>query len=451
MQYTQSVDSDYNSDMYGIELRLTLHFTAGSLVITPDNYLIDADWIDEDGASSSGPIGNITSGELAFSLYNVDNLFTPNNETGPYFSELKKGLKVTVEIRLVSYSEEFEFLWDPVGIYYVSEWNATITSMTVDVIANDRLQTIFDATFKEIDVKVNYSYYKYLDALFLAQGYPAVVDASLTDKMVYAHCAGDSQKVFSKILVAAMATCVCENDVIKVASLVKSRELRATLYDYDQLVKVALKQQINMTHEDTAVIYNIPVLSDVEEILYRRDLVFKPGTHEEKNVAFSHLPLFKLHSVRTKCGGPFLHMERYSSTSTKLTYEITNREELDIEGDLSAYGVYIKRVEKTLETEVPQGEEQTTRKVLTIDNDLIQSDDYAAKYRLFLDRFVNAKVPIVELQLKGNPLLRLGDKIKIVSAVWDVEYTGIIRKLRYTYNGNIHCDCTLFDASILEG
>ena len=68
----------------------------------------------------------------------------------------------------------------------------------------------------------------------------------------------------------------------------------------------------------------------------------------------------------------------------------------------------------------------------------------------YAEDYVKASVPTLEVTVRGNPNLQLGDKIVIESDFYKISYTGIIVKAEYKYIGNLSSVLTLIDASALK-
>jgi hypothetical protein len=114
-----------------------------------------------------------------------------------------------------------------------------------------------------------------------------------------------------------------------------------------------------------------------------------------------------------------------------------------IEADLAVYGKTIGLTEFTLSDEAT--------KQLSISNKYIQSLSYAEYYKSILNAFVNNNVALLTLSVRGNPLLNVGDKVIVSSTKYNLNYTGIIQRMNYSYAGGLLCDMTLLNAEILEG
>ena len=88
-----ATDADYNSKSRKILMKIDVYFngpTQAPTVMSVSDYLIEAEILEESGAESNWPLGSVSSNELTFSLHNKDAMFSPTNESGPYFGKIKK-------------------------------------------------------------------------------------------------------------------------------------------------------------------------------------------------------------------------------------------------------------------------------------------------------------------------------------------------------------------------
>lgn len=91
-----------------------------------------------------------------------------------------------------------------------------------------------------------------------------------------------------------------------------------------------------------------------------------------------------------------------------------------------------------------------TSNPLSVDNNLIQTKIQAISYKQKLLNFVNALIPELSLVIRGNPLLELGDVISVVSDKYKVNFTGILKRAEYSFNGSLSCKITLLNVEVLS-
>ena len=121
---------------------------------------------------------------------------------------------------------------------------------------------------------------------------------------------------------------------------------------------------------------------------------------------------------------------------------MTKHESTQTTSDLVVYGIAVDFVQSILTDNVLN--------VLKVTNRYVQTTDYAKRYKAMLEAFVNSDMPTLTLQVRGNPLLNIGDKIRVQSTNYNLDFTGILQRIKYNYVGSLSCEITLLNSEILE-
>ncbi len=91
-----------------------------------------------------------------------------------------------------------------------------------------------------------------------------------------------------------------------------------------------------------------------------------------------------------------------------------------------------------------------TYNMLMYSNPYLQSKAIAEDYKSFLGAYVDTTLPTLTLQVRGNLLLNIGDKITVSSSKYGMSYTGVIIRAKHSYVGSLHSTITLLNSSIVE-
>ena len=144
----KTTDDNYNASTRYLEQKAIIYFSSSNILeITRDNYLITSSALEEaHSRSGSVPFGGVTSNELSLELLNEGGIFSPTNNKSPYYGLMKKGIKIELFIRPVveSENEDEQYEWDPLGVYYITDWQAKVTGMIATIVANDKLYKAFN-------------------------------------------------------------------------------------------------------------------------------------------------------------------------------------------------------------------------------------------------------------------------------------------------------------------
>lgn len=91
-----------------------------------------------------------------------------------------------------------------------------------------------------------------------------------------------------------------------------------------------------------------------------------------------------------------------------------------------------------------------TSNALSIDNCYIQDENQAFIIKDLWEEYIHTDVPILEVSVRGNPLLEIGDAIHIVCPSKKIDFSGIIMRADYSFNGSLSCTLTLLNLDILK-
>lgn len=439
-----AVDQDFNTPSRQIVMRLDIFFDglqSDPLIITKDNYLMDATLLEEIGAEDSNPLGTISANELSFSLYNSDGIFSPTNTNSPYYGKIKTNVPIIPYMRPET-ADNTEVNWIKMGVYYVSDWNATVTGAAASITADDKLQQVFLKPAPVIPVGLNKTQAAFFQEVFDALGYAAKISQDLNATLLYTFTEGEQKSYLQEMLQGAIAYCLCDkNGDIIVEPLNGSKPLRATITDADQIISVDATQSLIKSYGGVELTYVLPQLTEAVQLLQMKEVNIPPGVFTHNKVSFNRGPIKTITSMYTLTKGKEVTIIDYTSSPWDITFT-TKNEGTQVLSDLVVYGVAVDFVQAILA--------DSTTNVLKVKNRYIQNTEYAHKYKNILEAFVNSDMPTLTLQVRGNPLLNVGDKIRVQSERYNLDFTGIIQRINYSYVGFLSCEITLLNSSILE-
>lgn len=439
-----ATDDDYNAHSRCILFKLDIFFDGLSsppLTVTRSDYLIDAELLEEAGAESSNPLGAVSANELSFSLYNENGIFSPTNTTGPYYGKIKTNVPIIPYMKPDD-DNVTEINWTKMGLYYVSDWNATVTGAAASIIADDKLQQVFLEPSPTIPVGLNKTQKAFFQEVFDALGYPASISDNLTALLLYTFIEGEPKKFLQEMLQGAIAYCLCNKEGnIVVEPLDGTKELRATITDSDQIISVDAKQSIIKTYGGVELTYALPQLTEAIQLLQIKEANVPAGMFTHNKVAFTKGPVKVVTNAYALTDSKEVTIVDYVSSPWDITMT-TKNESTQVASDLVVYGIAVDFVESILTDNVTN--------ILKVKNRYIQSTEYANKYKAMLEAFVNSDMPTLTLQVRGNPLLNVGDKIRVLSTNYNLDFTGILQRVSYKYVGSLSCEITLLNSNILE-
>lgn len=440
-----ATDEDFNAHSRCILLKLDIFFDGlqkDPLTVTREDYLIDAELLEEASAEDNNPLGAISANELAFSLYNANGIFSPTNPESPYYGKIKVNVPIIPYMK-PDMDDGTNTNWIKMGVYYVSDWNATITGAAASITANDKLQQVFLEPAPVIPVGLNKTQAAFFQEVFDALGYAAKISQDLNATLLYTFTEGEQKKFLQEMLQGAIAYCTCDkNGGIVIEPLDSTRPLRATLTDADQIISVDAEQSIVKTYGGVELTYVLPQLTEAIQLLEIKEANVPAGIFTHNKVAFSKGPAKVITNVCAITENKEVAIVDYVNSPWDITLITKNESTTKATSDLAVYGIAVDFVETILTDNVSN--------VLKVKNRYIQSTEYAIKYKEMLEAFVNSDMPTLTLQVRGNPLLNVGDKIRVQSERYNLDFTGVLQRINYKYVGSLSCEITLLNSDILE-
>ena len=88
--------------------------------------------------------------------------------------------------------------------------------------------------------------------------------------------------------------------------------------------------------------------------------------------------------------------------------------------------------------------------LLSISNFYIQSKELAQAIYTKVNAYISNTLPILELSIRGNPKFELGDIICAKSARYNLNYTGVLIKQTFSYDGGLSSNISLLNLNVLQ-
>lgn len=406
------------------------------ITIDMSNYLIDYQIVEEASAEDKNPLGAISANELTFTLTNFKGIFSPSNVNGPYYGKIKTGVMVKPYIK-----PDNAINWTPLGVYFVSDWSSKMGSATAFVTCCDVIQDLLLSPMPDLDVKLNVTFASYIKYVLRMYGFANTeVDEKLNMLLPYGFIAYDkTPDLLQAIAEAAMSVLVAT----RLGSLAVKRLRRstpvATFTDSNQLISVDIEQSIIKTYNGVKLTYVIPQLSEDREVLVVDNLGIPKGTTTHNLIKYSK-PVFNISAVAISGDVPSV-IEKYTSTNFGITLVTRLDAEESTSAKLSVTGKNIDLVEQELNDGLTN--------MLEVYNPYIQISNYAANYKESLTNFVNADIPVLELTVRGNPDITIGDTVEVHSTKYKIDFVGIVKRTVLKYSGNLTCNMTLLNAEVI--
>lgn len=427
-----STDAMYNAASRYLHQKLNIHFTEGEtpLEVTTSNYLVSSSVLEETHRTSPTPFGDVTSNELSFSIYNEDSIFNPENSASPYYGKIRRGIRIEVFIRPDEVDE-----WDPQGVFYVTDWSTDSSGITASVTAHDKLHGILNAPVPATKIRQNVPFKDFIVDFFRMFGVQIIVDPQIDFVLPYGFTGGysDVREFLVDAMIAANADCFCDHhgDVC-IVSKTAPRALRATFTDNDQIVSASIRHTLATDYDSAAVTCNALQESKEQDVLSIESVAVLPGITRLEKTRFSRTPVVRVKSLRTE-GVIMVKPISFVATSDEVTCSLQSTSEGETK--LEIIGTVLETISSVIATEGSSAIEVNSLLVQTVHN--------ATELSEFIDNYVKAELPTLDLVIRGNPRIQLGDKVLVDSGKYRLNYTGIVTQAEYSYAGSLSCKVTL--------
>lgn len=434
-----TTDALYNAKSRMVECKLDIYFdgeNAAPTTVTKDNYLVSWHVLEEVSSDSAAPFSSVSANELSFELANRNNVFSPMNTSSPFHGKIKTGIKVAVYVRIVAADSTYD--WDPFGVFYLSDWQSGFMGQTISGTASDKVSSIINATRVKLPVYRNIQYNAFIQSFFTKLGMPITLDNALSGQLRFGYHVLQNIDFLNNVAGGLQVFIFCDhNGDLVTRYMHKTVAVSHTITDNDQLVEPTTKQSIMLQYDGASVCAKIPQLSDVVTLYSESDIVNSTSTlFGDRN--FSNIPVVNVaYAQATGDANPTIAGLKHNAT--ELEFRLVD----SFRGRLELCGQYIQT------TDI-YAEDANAKNTLKFSNIYIQSQSYLAAFKTFMDRYVTETLPVLELTVKGNPRFQLGEKIRVVSSFYQIDFTGILIRQELNYDGGLSGTLTLLNASILE-
>ena len=426
-----STDAMYNAESRYLHQKFVIHFTTTkTLEVLQGTYLVSSSILEDSYKATDSPFGEVTSNELTLTLYDENGMFNPVNKQSPYFGMIKRGIKIEAFIRPDETEE-----WDPLGVFYVNDWTTSTSGMTADITANDSLYKVLNGAVPTMPIYRNRILSEFLVEYFSFFDCTVIVDKSLdiVIPFIYTSDHSSNKQFLTDLMLGAMADCFCDHTgTIRVVSKVNTGDVRAKLTDNDQIITASIKHTILNNYDSAVVTYHVGQDSKDTLLLSVNSIPVEVGTHSTGKLEFSTHPVLAVKAIKVISDQI---VKPLSYVSNAKEFECTLQSSAEASISLDVTGTTLDFISSVLGTplDVP----------LKLSSKFLQDKAIANAVYGYAKAYVEASTPTLELAVRGNPKLQLGDKIEVDSSYYRINYVGTIIGATYNYSGSLSCKLTL--------
>ena len=432
-----------------IEVRVYFHGEDEEPTIFGVDDVVSFDLLEELVTNESNFLGTISANELSLELSNVDRRFTPTNVDSEYHNLLVPGVKVEPFLGLKyttvdGIREEYVGL----GTFWSDDWDADSNAMEVDTTCYDRMYFTGQQYVPGLRVQENITAKQLFELLFESMDIEDYIVEGLDDVEV----TGWIPQGKLKDVLQELAQGIAYVDVTRTGKF-RVRPLSiiqgtlppvATLKDTEQITSAKVPVRYKEMYQKINVKQHRVGLGEKQEVLsLEGELEQHGGTEEIEEATFDEDVTAKVDSVQL-LSEQELELQDLAIHSWGVDAVIKNNNPEPAEFNLSIIGTPLKVTTRSFKT-VNEELTEYSDKELVVDNHLVQTKDTAKQIRDILSKITSNKTNVVDVELRGNPAIAVGNTVLITDPSDKLkDETAILMQRRLSYDGGIEEEWLLY-------
>ena len=406
-----------------VYMRVTIQFPT-PLVATKDDYLVDVYWTEETGSPSHYPYGSVTADRASITLYSPKGLFDPNNRASKYFGSIKRGLEISIEIKTHSTD------WLNLGTFYVQDWSYGSASGTASIDVVDKIQDKLKDSEPIPNILLDVGLKDACESLGIIA----------EDLVTFKSFSTDKSWSETVDLICEATRCFCTTD--RQDNIVMRKPILSAPYNIDDdtlLISIKNKSNLPTPSGDIVIEYGVPQVERNVPVLQLTNEEIIEGTNELGTFQTSVKHVLH-YSVGNVSNVPSAKIS-YSGTANNVNLVVESFSEgladITIRADVINY--VIKQLGNT-----------ANNNNNTVYSNYLVQDEISARYlQDMYSAFVNLEAPVLEIDTRGDPNLRVGDTVKLSSNKYNTNFEGIVIRHEYKYTGSLTCTTTLLHKEVV--
>lgn len=440
-----------------ITSRLEIHFSDGQVynvkgVSDSDNKGIVSLVINEELAyKNATPLGVVSSNTCVFKLCN-DGTLTPSNNKSPYYGMMQDGAIVKPYIKIDGVESLF-------GIYYVKSWSSGVEFSgykPVEITCGDWISTVLNRSIPFLPIRDKMSVSEFAVLLFKSLGLTEnqYNISSDLNKMFGFGCVIGAKvgDVLNTLASGSISNVFCDrNGIVNVVSASIKSVYSVVGHKINEICEVSGSNVIisggvvdggMSKYKGVRVMYDNKSKSDSVLIHSMLDVVINPGVNRLDNIKVKDGSIYSIDSVNilnTKLNDRLVYLDAIDYGQDYINLEIKNDSLDALSVQVDIYGTTIVSNKSYIDRVTGIAKEINDDSMFKVDNSLIQSIEYATSYANDLIEFMGFDVPIVELSTVINPLIKIGDVVKVKLDKAGLYIYGQVTSLKFNFGGAYRC------------
>lgn len=432
------------SDVRYIKHKVLIKFDSGYVDITDD--VISVDTLEESSnAMSEVPFGAVSYNELTINLDNMDKKYTISNEDSPYYKMLKSGLEVIIKYYVEIDEDVFEEI--PGGTFYTTDdWKSNTNSTTASIVCFDKLFTIGLKEPNRIRAQKNVPVRNAIKLVLEGAGLKPeeyIINSNLVGTITLFWI--DELTVLDALRNIAISACcniyVNKNNIIVATPIINKDQPVISLKDTDVLIDINSEPSYKNKYDSVTIDYNEYEKITSEVVLDIEDIDVPSGVTWINNLQFNKCPIINLNSIII-ISNKNAYVADYKFNSSSISIKVDNPG-TKCKASIKATGQCVNS--KQVAQKVGAQESSNTLK-LTLPYSY--SDNSIVAYGNKIVDMYSSYVTNIMANIRGVPILEIGDKIEIDSSVAATKQQFIIQRLDTTFESGYSSSLTLSVAGL---
>ena len=409
-----------------------------------DANLFDFVLLEEMSKQSDFPIGLVSSNTFEMLLDNSERLFSPNNEESPYYNKLLPNIQVKPFLGLeVGLDEEEEPIIEyiPLGVFYTEDWIAPGAALHASVMCHDATTVLFNRSTPQLPVVENISFYNLFKTIFTAIGLTEedyIIDERLKE-LTAMYGWFENVSLLNTLQKLAQGACcsifIGRDEKVNVVSYFTTFEPSTVLEDSDQLVVSDMPQKYLDVYSKVIVRYNMPQLTQQEQILQLSEVNITTDGIVIDRVPFSKGPIAAIDKIILSNSNIIIEDIRYGAWDCSFYLKSIGS---TVKTSITVYGRPIQNVTSSVDSTNNELATKIGNKEIVFSPYLLQDKTTALEYATLLLALTSDPAAQIHAESIGDPAIELTDTLLLNNsshAMPNIE--TVIYKHRIQYNGGL--------------
>lgn len=409
--------------------------------------------LEELGASTSNPLGTVSSNECVVGFDNNNRIMTPTNIASPYYGKLTPNILIIpyLGVLITNPSDSVQiYEYVSLGNFRTRDWNAPSESMETTVPCYDKLyqlsQRDVPAMRARPDTLLSELLSMVLESVGLTTG-DYDIDAALNVPVnigwiIPGKLISVLQYLLNGVGFAYMGR--SGKLLIKSLSILQSAAVEATLTDINQIIVASVPTEYLNAYTKVTMNRFIPTLKTLEEVLTVDLTIPASGTINIEYLKFNRSPVAVIKRVGIMGGTSDVVMSSIEANAWDISFTLTNSALTEKKVTIQIYGHVIEQASiETTSINAPL-ELIIGRRELKIDGPMIQDETFVTSNIALILSVVSDPNMAVFADIRGNPAFTPSTSLLITDPADKLsDETVLLVRHKLSYDGGLSAsiDC----------